>query len=504
MPGQPPPFSIDLTLKSGRMPEVWKRFFLDQHMAISGDFAPSNGPFLLTTAGINLPASTNLGALASGYLKILVAAGVAVPSTTATIPASDIAAGTAGINITGNAATATKLLTARAINGVNFDGTAAITVTAAAGTLTGATLAANVLASSLTSVGVLAGLTVTAPIVGSVTGAAGSVAASALTGTTLAAGVTASSLTSVGTLAALTVTAPIAGSVTGTSGSTTGNAATATKLQTARLINGLSFDGSADVTGAFTAGSTGAGFTVALSTATVTGTLADARLSANVPLLPSVLTSFGVSNPGGNNTLAISNSAASGAARFNVLSNLAILSLSAFGSTSGSPNLVAVTSSHGLQLSSAAITLTLFAGGGISNDATNPGANNLRVAGTILSVGDLTCTGTIMSSGTAPRIQYNGVGANNVLNTGSGGASLVVSHWNGAVDITSATFSVSALTMNLPLTLKGYTVGTLPAGVQGHVAFVTDLLAPTYLAGAVGGGAIVGPVFYNGGAWISI
>ncbi|HEY8780138.1 MAG TPA: hypothetical protein VIM16_00850 [Mucilaginibacter sp.] len=59
-------------------------------------------------------------------------------------------------NISGNAATATALQTTRAINGVNFNGTAAITVTAAAGTLTGATLNATVLASSLTSVGTIA------------------------------------------------------------------------------------------------------------------------------------------------------------------------------------------------------------------------------------------------------------------------------------------------------------------------------------------------------------
>lgn len=45
--------------------------------------------------------------------------------------------------------------------------------------------------------------------------------------------------------------------------------------------------GSANITtvGSLTAGATGAGFTVALSTSTITGTLADARLSANVPLL---------------------------------------------------------------------------------------------------------------------------------------------------------------------------------------------------------------------------
>ena len=61
---------------------------------------------------------------------------------------------------TGNSATATALATARAINGVNFDGTAAITVTAAAGTLSGTTLNSSVVTSSLTSLGDLGGLTV--------------------------------------------------------------------------------------------------------------------------------------------------------------------------------------------------------------------------------------------------------------------------------------------------------------------------------------------------------
>lgn len=63
-------------------------------------------------------------------------------------------------NISGNAGTATALATARTINGVSFDGTANITVTAAAGTLTGSTLASGVTASSLTSVGTLTSLAV--------------------------------------------------------------------------------------------------------------------------------------------------------------------------------------------------------------------------------------------------------------------------------------------------------------------------------------------------------
>lgn len=66
--------------------------------------------------------------------------------------------------ITGNAGSATVLATARTINGVSFDGSANITVAAAAGTLSGATLAAGVTASSLTSVGTLASLGVTGAV----------------------------------------------------------------------------------------------------------------------------------------------------------------------------------------------------------------------------------------------------------------------------------------------------------------------------------------------------
>jgi hypothetical protein len=49
----------------------------------------------------------------------------------------------------------------------------------------------------------------------------------------------------------------------------------------------------------------------------------------------------------------------------------------------------------------------------------------------------------------------------------------------------------------------GYTVATLPAGVVGDRAYVTDALAPTYLGALVGGGAVTCPTFYNGTAWVS-
>ena len=67
-------------------------------------------------------------------------------------------------NVTGNASTATKLTTAVNINTVAFDGTADITVTANANTLTNTILAPNVITSSLTTVGTLGTLQVTGNI----------------------------------------------------------------------------------------------------------------------------------------------------------------------------------------------------------------------------------------------------------------------------------------------------------------------------------------------------
>jgi len=80
-----------------------------------------------------------------------------------------------GATLSGNSFSATKLETARTINGVLFDGTENITVPANANTLTGTTLAANVIDSNLTRVGTLdsldingtAGLTLGGPSIGS-------------------------------------------------------------------------------------------------------------------------------------------------------------------------------------------------------------------------------------------------------------------------------------------------------------------------------------------------
>jgi len=66
-----------------------------------------------------------------------------------------------GFTFSGLAAQASTLTPGRAINGVQFNGSQDITVTASAGTLSGATLASGIVNSSLTSVGTLTGVEVT-------------------------------------------------------------------------------------------------------------------------------------------------------------------------------------------------------------------------------------------------------------------------------------------------------------------------------------------------------
>jgi len=138
---------------------------------------------LLLNATLSTHSSGTLaGALAYSGGRIVIGNGsaavnVALSTDTVTVGSTAITIGSSATTIagltsvtsttfvgalTGNASTATSaatLTTARTINGTSFDGSANITVTAAAGTLTGNTLASGVTASSLTSVGTLASLT---------------------------------------------------------------------------------------------------------------------------------------------------------------------------------------------------------------------------------------------------------------------------------------------------------------------------------------------------------
>lgn len=65
-----------------------------------------------------------------------------------------------------------------------------------------------------------------------------------------------------------------------------------------------------------------------------------------------------------------------------------------------------------------------------------------------------------------------------------------------------ARFQGSKTLLSGTLRLKGYTVATLPAGVVGDCAYVTDALAPAWGVAVAGGGAVTIKVFYDGTNWI--
>jgi hypothetical protein len=165
-----------------------------------------------------------------------------------------------------------------------------------------------------------------------------------------------------------------------------------------------------------------------------------------------------------------------------------------------------------------------------SNDAFVGTVTSVGWTGGIVSVATPTTTPAFTVAGTSGGVPYFSSGttwassgaltANNlVLGGGAGAAPTVlgslgttttVLHGNAAG---APTFGAVSLTADvsgiLPVANGGnglgaaYTVATLPAaGTQGRRSWVTDALAPVFLAAPTGGGAVVCPVFDNGTAWV--
>ena len=188
--------------------------------------------------------------------------------------------GTVTGGISGNAATATRLQTARTIAGVSFDGTQNISlnnnaITNGAGYITSSGNAAS--ATSLQTARTIAGVSFdgTQNISlnnNAITNGAGYVTSSII------GSLNASNLSS-GTVPDARLPGTITSNITGSSASCTGNSATATKLASARTIGGVSFDGSASINlpGVNTAGNQNTSGRAATATA-----LATARTIAGV------------------------------------------------------------------------------------------------------------------------------------------------------------------------------------------------------------------------------
>jgi hypothetical protein len=102
------------------------------------------------------------------------------------------------------------------------------------------------------------------------------------------------------------------------------------------------------------------------------------------------------------------------------------------------------------------------------------------LSGTIFSVNDV-----------------SGIPSIEVLDTGN----IKLAQYGGNVGI-GLTSPTGKLDVYGTIKTLGYTVATLPTGVVGARAYVTDALTPTFGATVVTGGAVTIPVFYNGTNWI--
>jgi len=90
----PPPVNTPMADKSGQVNPLWSRFFVDQTQTITTAFAPIDAPYWTSTTNATLTNEQNIGALATGILRITTGAGIAVPSTTTTVSATTELSGT--------------------------------------------------------------------------------------------------------------------------------------------------------------------------------------------------------------------------------------------------------------------------------------------------------------------------------------------------------------------------------------------------------------------------
>jgi hypothetical protein len=170
--------------------------------------------------------------------------------------------------------------------------------------------------------------------------------------------------------------------------------------------------------------------------------------------------------------------------------------------------------------------MTLFASGGLSiGNTTDPGATNLSVTGTVKIGTTLSNAKLQVSNNGAETFEFLPAESSNVnatqfynRNTSTwvtnklnaqdhrffitGGEQARISNSGGLSVGTTTDAGVGNILANGTVKTGGYTVATLPTGVTGARAYVTNALAPSYGATVVGGGSVTIPVFYNGTNWI--
>lgn len=152
-------------------------------------------------------------------------------------------------------------------------------------------------------------------------------------------------------------------------------------------------------------------------------------------------------------------------------------------------------------------TVGTFTTTGINNTAIGATTPSTVAATTVNTTGNITITKSIPAlflSGTEGSARNVSIYENaGLLRIGETGVSdrVTIDIANGNT-LSNGTITGTTIISTVVVRLKGYTVATLPAGTQGDTAYVTDALAPAFLAVVVGGGSVVTPVFYNGTNWV--
>lgn len=89
------------------------------------------------------------------------------------------------------------------------------------------------------------------------------------------------------------------------------------------------------------------------------------------------------------------------------------------------------------------------------------------------------------------------------INAGVGPADISLQASGGSVGIgTSSPNANTKIDSSGPIRAGGYTVATLPTGVVGARAYVTDAVTAVFMATPTGGGSVKTPVFFNGSVWV--
>ena len=458
--------------------------------------------------------------------------------------------------LTGNASTATKLAATKNINGIAFDGSADITIAAAAGTLTGTTLAANVISSSLATVGTITSGTWNGTTIALANGGTGATtAAAALTNLgaeavanksinittdaasttkypsvklikdyvdaqTAAAGVADGSITSakiadgtitttdisssagitntqlanssttIGTTSialgssATTIAGLTSVSSTGFTGALTGNASTATKLAATKNINGIAFDGSADITIAAAAG-TLTGTTLAANVVSSSLTTIGTLTAGAVPysLLTGTVPTWN-QNTTGNATTATTagNITATTNTTLTSLANLATVGTITSGTWSGTTIAIA---KGGTGLTTVGSNGQVLSSNGTTISWSNPAATGIT---TINGITSGTQTLTVGTTGTAPA--FSSASSTHTLNIPLASTTSVTAGLLSNADWTTFNNKQTALTAGSGISINAGTISA--TGLTTSNLSSTAGITNAQLAGSIAASKLVG------------